>query len=137
MKSELMMLLPPTESTAFHATVASEAQRRGWDSPSLLVKETMLRVVRVYNYLGRKVVDSGGSSTHAKCRAAITAGSVRQFNHIYSSKQIPLRHKTDLCNAMYMISSMMYGHNALPELDVKTDRTYATAYLASWKACVG
>eukprot|EP00971_Amphidinium_carterae_P344896 6485558-Amphidinium_carterae.3 len=137
MKSELMFLLPSTESIAFHATVAAESQRRGWDHPCISFADVRLRVVRTYNYLGLRVQDTGSTTMHAKTRTAMAAGSMRQFGQIYSSKQVSLRHKANLCNGMYTIATMMHGHAALKELEVQSTKTYATMYLHTWKACIG
>eukprot|EP00971_Amphidinium_carterae_P250647 4975816-Amphidinium_carterae.1 len=137
MKSELMFVLPSTESIAFHATVAAESVRRGWPHPCIAFADVRLRVVRTYNYLGMRVQDTGSTMVHAKTRTAMAAGSMRQFGHIYNSRHISLRHKINLCNGMYTIPAMMHGHGALKELETQSVKTYATMYLHTWKACIG
>eukprot|EP00971_Amphidinium_carterae_P337093 6473756-Amphidinium_carterae.1 len=137
MKSELMFLLPHTESIAFHATVAAESRRREWSHPCIAFSNVRLRVVRSYNYLGLHVQDSGSTLMHSKSRTAMAAGSLRQFGQVYASRTVSLRHKANLCNQMYTISTMMHGFAALKELEAHSEKNYATMYLHTWKACLG
>eukprot|EP00971_Amphidinium_carterae_P157846 3129055-Amphidinium_carterae.1 len=108
MKSELLVTMPSTQATAFHATLAKEAEVQGWDHPSLSIAGTLVRVVRLYNYLGRKITDRGSSVAHARSRSAIMAASIRQFSPVYQSTKIPLRFKATLCNGMYSIAQLMH-----------------------------
>eukprot|EP00971_Amphidinium_carterae_P017468 344447-Amphidinium_carterae.1 len=137
MKSELLVTLPPTQATSFQATLAKEAEARGWAHPSIMVAGTLIRVVRAYNYLGRKLCDTGSSVQHARARTAIMAASIRQFAPIYQSKSIPLRHKAMLCNGLYSIAQMMHAYATLKETDKTTTKIYGSSYLLSWKACLG
>eukprot|EP00971_Amphidinium_carterae_P302712 6014985-Amphidinium_carterae.1 len=137
MKSELLVTMPSTELCTFHATLATQAAQRGWPHPSLSIDGTMIRVVRMYNYLGRQVSDTGNTTQHAKTRTALAAASVRQFAHVYRSRRVQLRHKVELCNSMYTLSQMMHGYSTPKELDKRSTKIYATSYLLSWKACLG
>eukprot|EP00971_Amphidinium_carterae_P042133 827718-Amphidinium_carterae.1 len=137
MKSELFVTMPPTHATSFHATLAKEAEVRGWTHPSISVAGILVRVVRAYNYLGRKLCDTGSSVQHARARTAIMAASIRQFAPIYQSKSIPLRHKATLCNGIYSIAQMMHAYSTLKETDNTTTKIYGSSYLLSWKACLG
>eukprot|EP00971_Amphidinium_carterae_P100030 1978144-Amphidinium_carterae.2 len=137
MKSELLVTMPPTQATAFHAALAKEAELRGWAHSSISVAGTLIRVVRAYNYLGRKLTDTGSSVPHARARTAIMAASIRQFAPIYQSKKILLRHKATLCNGMYSIAQLMHAYATLKETDKTTTKIYGSSYLLSWKACLG
>eukprot|EP00971_Amphidinium_carterae_P349176 6490883-Amphidinium_carterae.1 len=137
MKSELMVTMRTSQLTVFHATLAAEANKRAWPHPLIEVGGKQIRVVRSYNYLGRRILDTGNDVQHAKTRAAMCAGSIRQFASIYRSKSVALKHKTNLCNTLYTLSQMTHGMATLKLFDKRTDKAYSTAYLMSWKACIG
>eukprot|EP00971_Amphidinium_carterae_P329059 6461322-Amphidinium_carterae.2 len=137
LKSELMMILPRDESERFHASVNAAAAAKQWSHPSLEVDNVLVRIVRTYPYLGKKLQDTGGTQLHAKDRCALAAASVRTFGRVYSSSVVPQRVKTDLCSGMYTLPQLTYASNSQRELDKATMQTYASAYLLSWKACLG
>eukprot|EP00971_Amphidinium_carterae_P050823 1000765-Amphidinium_carterae.1 len=125
------------QATTFHATLAAEAKSRNWLYPMIPVDDIRIRVVRSYNYLGRRITDTGNDVQHAKTRAAMSAASVRQFASIYGSKKVALRHKTDLCNSMYTLAQLMYAYSTMKGTDKRTAKVYSSAYLLSWKSCIG
>eukprot|EP00971_Amphidinium_carterae_P011494 226216-Amphidinium_carterae.1 len=137
MKSELMVTMKTTQLTTFHATLAAEAKKRQWPHPLIMVDGTQIRVVRSYNYLGRRITDTGNDTQHAKTRAAMCAASIRQFAGIYRSRSVALKHKVNLCNSLYTLSQMSHGMATLKTFDKRTEKVYSTAYLTSWKACIG
>eukprot|EP00971_Amphidinium_carterae_P178333 3537853-Amphidinium_carterae.1 len=137
LKSELMLIMPRDESERFHASVNAVAAAKQWSHPSLEVDNVFVRIVRTYPYLGKKLQDTGGTLLHAKDRCALAAASVRTFGRIYASSAVPTRMKTDLCSGMYTLPQLTYASNSQRALDKATMQTYASAYLLSWKACLG
>eukprot|EP00971_Amphidinium_carterae_P043312 852259-Amphidinium_carterae.1 len=137
LKSELMMVLPRDETECFHASVNAAAQGKQWTHPTLEVGSVLVRIVRTYPYLGKKLQDTGGTLLHAKDRCALAAASVRTFGRVYASGSVPTRIKTNLCNGMYTLPQLTFACSSQRDLDKATMQTYSSAYLLSWKACMG
>eukprot|EP00971_Amphidinium_carterae_P064368 1274895-Amphidinium_carterae.3 len=93
LKSELMVILPRGEIEPFHATVNSIAAEKNWAHPALEVDKLLVRIVRSYPYLGKKLQDTGATWLHAKDRCTLAATSVRSFARVYSAGNIPSRVK--------------------------------------------
>eukprot|EP00971_Amphidinium_carterae_P185622 3685632-Amphidinium_carterae.1 len=137
LKSEIMFTMPPQELATFHATLNTEAKKRAWDHPAIIVKDFRIRVVRSYVYLGRRVVDNGSTNQHAKERAAIATATIHSFRRIYNCPRVKIEVKANLCTAMYTIPQLTSGFATLRPLDSRSEKTYSTSYLAAWKACLG
>eukprot|EP00971_Amphidinium_carterae_P313843 6237438-Amphidinium_carterae.2 len=86
-------------------------------------------------------MDSGGTVAHARERtalaASLAAASVRTFKRVYTSSEIPMKVKANLCIGTYTIPQLAYASATQKDLDKTTSQVYGVSYLHSWKACLG
>eukprot|EP00971_Amphidinium_carterae_P015711 309998-Amphidinium_carterae.1 len=131
-----MFLLPSEEARAFHATLEVEARARQWESSAIKAFSFLVRVVRAYMYLGRKILDTGSVVQHVRERAAIAASTSQQFNKVYSSAEIQIQMKADLCNAVYILPQLTSALATLPAFEAKVCKVFGAAYMKGWKSCL-
>eukprot|EP00971_Amphidinium_carterae_P287770 5712941-Amphidinium_carterae.3 len=135
-KSEIMFLLPSEEARAFHATLEVEAKARQWESSAIRAFNLLVRVVRACMYLGRKILDTGSVVQHVRERAAIAASTSQQFNKVFSSAEIQIQTKADLCNAVYILPQLTSALATLPAFEAKVCKAFGAAYMKGWKSCL-